>query len=845
MRSNARTVGVIVLLAGIVPYRPARSGEVPDWQEDNRWARPGIMGKGRGPDKGAVTLGFKIVQGNAAWPRLRMDTLQGRRTPYLFPTTYCDLGEVRVPGRNRAGTPHVQGDWSYARLSYGGPQKPFLRMWVSRLSPALLVQTPGDRLVLFAGRRAFSGIRGRGQVTWKGGGPPGTFAVSRGDSAEVMKGPSLSSARFDEGKTKGASWLLGWFGKGSGVVSPATPFPHGGKGWIPPKLDEVDCPVLMVFDSPPAGVASGRAGLEVRFSRIQKGRLHTLAVLPLYGDLMPSLSETEGWAAPGRFPPAVAEKCRWWADHLAQFPYSAAETYDYDAPADLVSITEEIRYLKIRDGGRKFAPLPPMAALALTQGFPVQLETAGRKASYSETSVLTFHGPYGGVEGADSYQLKVPGMADLVHERRESGPPAREDAELVKELEEQVRKVVQAGHLRPWYCARNCYGAGYRCYWRHSERFVWSNPGETLYVLSMALPLVSPELRREVIAYMKKERADYPPEKVTHTPVSEGARREWHRPGDPEIFREHQGNVNRHNFYLVNKLVPEETLYYLAEYYNAVGPKELDGKAWGEMQRVLVPYLYRQDWATLGFWPFPIPWGNCWDGWGGVADANCHFAGLVGYLRLAGMAGEEDEVADYWGLLARAAMWRGAIGRYAHYLHDKKFYVVPRDPAFMAKWFEGSWVGQLITYDWTGPLDDVRQVTIQSPYGVQFSDSPVDRFHAISVMPFLDAVPELGRLAGQYLKPELKAFSDRYELTMPSWFIAKCTTEINAEFSYIAPEETYQVFLIRAWVVGEPGEKLEGYLDTPWMERGDLYYIHKLVETIMAYRKARWRKQRP
>jgi hypothetical protein len=75
---------------------------------------------------------------------------------------------------------------------------------------------------------------------------------------------------------------------------------------------------------------------------------------------------------------------------------------------------------------------------------------------------------------------------------------------------------------------------------------------------------------------------------------------------------------------------------------------------------------------------------------------------------------------------------------------------------------------------------------------------------------------------------------------MPSWYVARCTTNINAEFWHTAPQEAYQVFLLRAWVLGEGGGKLEGYLDTPWMQRGDLYYIHKLAETIKAHRGWTW-----
>jgi hypothetical protein len=342
---------------------------------------------------------------------------------------------------------------------------------------------------------------------------------------------------------------------------------------------------------------------------------------------------------------------------------------------------------------------------------------------------------------------------------------------------------------------------------------------------------------------MKKERSDYPPEKVAHTPVWKGARREWHGLDDVETFRQHQEKVNQLNFHLASKLIPEETLYYLAAYYEAVGPERPTAEQWDQFQAILAPYVQRQDWATLGFWPLPRPSGICWNGWGGVHDANLHVAGLIGILRLAKLAGRAGGQDDSWGQLARAVLWRHALGRYAHYLHDRKFYVPPAEPDWMAKWFEGSWVGHLITYNWTGPVDDVRQVTRQSPFGLQFSDSPRSRFHGQSTVPFLGAVPELGRLARRHLRAELKAFSDRFELAMPSWYLAKCTTSINAEFCYLAPEESYQVFLIRAWVVGERPEKLEGYLDTPWMRRGDLYYIHKLCETIRAYRGVKWARR--
>ncbi len=800
----------------------ALCAETPEWQGADRWLR--IEAKHR-HETGIPALGFRIVPGGGNWPRLQKNTLTDPRTTYTWPTTFCDLGEIRVPGRGGADRPEQEGDWSHVVLSYGGAEEPYLRVWASRVSPALVVQTAGQGLTLFAGRRAFAGFRGRATPVWQAGRPPAWIAAPGEGGVEVRESASPSGP---------GGWLLCWFGKGGGIATSRSPYFHHGQYWINPVLDEADCPVLVAFDSPPASVGADRNGLHVAFAG---GGTHSVVLVPLRGDLLPLAAETDAWR--GGLPEEVAAQCAWWHAHLGEVPYAVRETYARDAAPDAVSVTESLRWLRVREGGRRLAPLPPTAALALRQGFPLELTAGGRPAPYVESSVLTYFGPWGGVEDADGLTYTISGLGALVNERRVVGKAVPADAELVAELEGEVGKMLDAGHLAPWYCARDCYGAGYRAYWRHETRFTWSNPGETLYTLAQALPVLPDAMRDGVLAYMKREREEYPPERVAHTPVWEGARREWHRLDDVETFTEHQQKVDQHNFHVANGLIPEETLYYLAEYYEAVGADGPDRPAWDGLRAILEPYLERQDWATLGFWPAPIPTDLCCNGWGGVHDANLHFAGLVGCLRLAATADRDADAA--WGALARTVLWRHALGRYGHYLHGRGFYVLPDEPDWMAVWFQGSWHGHMITYDWTGPLDEVRQVTRQSPYGLQLSDSPLDRFHPQSIVTFLGAVPELGRLAAAHLKPELQSFSDRYELTMPAWYVAKCTTNINAEFWYVAPEESYQVFLLRAWALGEPAEKLEGYLDTPWMARGDLYYIHKLAETIKSYRGWTWR----
>ena len=46
----------------------------------------------------------------------------------------------------------------------------------------------------------------------------------------------------------------------------------------------------------------------------------------------------------------------------------------------------------------------------------------------------------------------------------------------------------------------------------------------------------------------------------------------------------------------------------------------------------------------------------------------------------------------------------------------------------------------------------------------------------------------------------------------------------------------YSLFTARAWVLGDSGKSLQGRLDVSWTARGDLFYMHKLAETIKAYR---------
>ena len=57
----------------------------------------------------------------------------------------------------------------------------------------------------------------------------------------------------------------------------------------------------------------------------------------------------------------------------------------------------------------------------------------------------------------------------------------------------------------------------------------------------------------------------------------------------------------------------------------------------------------------------------------------------------------------------------------------------------------------------------------------------------------------------------------------------------SAETNFQPPEDSYQLFMLNAWVLDAKPAELAWWRDVPWLARGDLYYIHKLAETIKSY----------
>ena len=357
--------------------------------------------------------------------------------------------------------------------------------------------------------------------------------------------------------------------------------------------------------------------------------------------------------------------------------------------------------------------------------------------------------------------------------------------------------------------------------------------------------------------------------------MREGARREFCEPAKALLKKWEEKNLG----YLTKSPPDIWSLYGLARYYELIGEKPTS-EVMACCREIVARSLEHRDWATLYWRRGHTPAFNA------VHGVNQLFAGLIGYIRLARLAGDKDAENLGWGLFARTAALRLAMGKYTQYMHEahlfnvyydsrssRRFknatpqdlvikvetdparYTLPDDPAWWVKRHAGDWIGELVTWNWSRPIDDVRQVHRLDETGVdvwewcgtdcygtgQKRDASEEKDYWYMrlgpyLLPFRDMVPELGRFMADHLKAESEAFCRRVVENQPHWYVTYAEAILSAEIGFNMPCDAYGQFLARAWILGEKPAQLERYIDVPWLKTGDLYYLHKLTETVRAYR---------
>ena len=98
--------------------------------------------------------------------------------------------------------------------------------------------------------------------------------------------------------------------------------------------------------------------------------------------------------------------------------------------------------------------------------------------------------------------------------------------QLRLKLAEQVRKILNVGHLRPGYRSSGLFDHYTKDQCGDSLLDYWHQPSDILYALSLAVPYLPPDMQLEVKTYLQTEYATYSPAQYTHIGWQNGAARE-------------------------------------------------------------------------------------------------------------------------------------------------------------------------------------------------------------------------------------------------------------------------------------------------------------------------------
>ena len=875
MRTIERKPGMIAVIALTVMLASGVSHAAPA----RRAPSPLTGMAGDLEDYGRVA-GLAFTVEDAGWPTLSMlghaqsvlGALRGSeaRAGHLTPVP-VSLGCISLGTGGRLTEQQINEVSN--TMTFAGEGGAKLKLTVTRLSPAVLLQSDAARVELFAPEQKTVHDTPAGTVPpapgavkplrWATPGPDGQVLTGVLGSQPLQELPfQLWENRFERAESQAADrigtppvgsgqpWLLLWYGSDSPLVSPGglralvsgPYYPRFTANQL--SVRQVDAPILLVFENAPKSVSLEKADdaqrLLISFDGRQMGKA---AILPLYGHVLPPSAETEPWLAD--FPEAVKARCDGWAARLGRLTVDVKETVARDAETGRVTFTEEFDYVTLRADAEFFAPVPAMLALAFQQGLPVEFSAAPVDAQ-----LPTQFGPTMFVPGK-RYSWSLDGLGRAVSDRQIVGPADPRAAELARELAAEVDKVLTAGHLVPMIQVRQ---APYLPQW---GTVYWKDPSETLYLLAEVLPLLPAGAQAKLRGYLKKEYETYRPDKVVRLSMRDGERREWcDMPGSViRYYTRHLGGSP----YSAEFLETEPSLYRaygVARYCDATGEKPtaevLD--FWRDAMR---ESLRGRQWDTLGWFRGKyarkrgqnadrLPWRlryyqhtlRC---------AHRDMAGIIGYLRLCRMSGRSVE-QDAWGQLARLTALRFALARYGRYVAASGLFKMPENPEAAAGLQESA--------DYSKPENHAEQVLhvdqfcVTLPFGGAkaygvFSSSWGRQLHYYPT--FVDMAPEVGRLMADLgLVEDARRYLSHFEQMQGNWFMAFADNNpVGTEQALMTAYDSHSMFMAHAWIAGTPPEELERYIHVPWAARGDLFYMHKLGETIKAYRGVKWSDGEP
>ncbi len=364
--------------------------------------------------------------------------------------------------------------------------------------------------------------------------------------------------------------------------------------------------------------------------------------------------------------------------------------------------------------------------------------------------------------GTDTFRGALPAVPIS---NANSVTPLLSEADLVEKLEEEVAEMMAAGHLRPGF-----YNVNQFSLWKEFSDY-FENPGETLYVLSLAYPHVSSQLQQQITAYLNQEfQTFFDPNMHATIGWNTGAPREdVELP--PEIVADLGNHPPRAGSIRFSWPYPPYNFYAMWKYAATIPGVDVGRVYELAKSKIVVPVPSQVTNDYFRQKPF---------------EMNAYIAGYIGFLELQELAGTSGVDAQLRGQIINE---RDRLLNLRVSLWDKNSY----------------WT--IDNFSYKKHLDIARN--------------------------YIWLVPELGTYLNQRLPTQMATAVADYEAVAPYWFVSRYEAAIGESvmsnlYNY------YALFQAKAHILGESQSELIKYLDVPAFQRGDLYYIQNLVTALEA-----------
>lgn len=344
------------------------------------------------------------------------------------------------------------------------------------------------------------------------------------------------------------------------------------------------------------------------------------------------------------------------------------------------------------------------------------------------------------------------------------------DDQLRARLEEEVQKILDAGHLRPGYRSQGIFDLRGRFTCGDELVDYWHSTADTIVTLVNALPYLPPAMHQDVKNYLQAELAAYPPYEFNHVGWNTGAPREiFTMP--PEITAAMSGSTPRPENYT----------------FRNSGGWESEG-VWGRN-----PYTF------YALWKYAQVFG----------DAGTLFAASKDNLTSAAMAVPSNTL-----LTKMPHILNAYIAGYWGYLELEKLAGEPESVSVRNE------LNRLIALR-------INNFTKDSAYSSM--TSYCNTLNAASNFMYL--TPELADILRQNNLNQVTAALAEYEEMIPYWF-ATFVSEGYGENATATLYDAHSLFMARVYILQTPVEEMTPYLDVPGFAVGDLFYIDKLVALL-------------